>query len=63
MYEKSNMNSFDESEKEKKPKVCCMENHKENEINNLTSQFSYFELSLVSKKLNNESSKIKGLDI
>lgn len=40
------MNSSYEYENEKEVNICLMKNHKENDVNDLTYKFNYFELSL-----------------
>lgn len=51
------MDSSDESKKEKETNMGLMENNEINEVNDLASQFTYFEFLFINKKLNNKSNR------
>lgn len=53
------MESSDESKKEEEANIYLIKNQEKNEINDLTSCFTYFKLFFKCKKLNSESSNLK----
>lgn len=53
----NDMNSMDELEKEEEENICLMAKYEDNEVNNLTSYFTYHKL--LCKILDSESGKLK----
>lgn len=55
----NDMDYFDELENEGQTNICLMEKYEYNEVNDLTSYFTYHKLFLVCKKLESGSNKSK----
>lgn len=58
-WDKNNMHSSNESDKEEETHICPMTYHKENEVNNLTSKLTYNGLLCICKMFAGKSSKLK----